>query len=211
MKVIGFIACVAVSFAGAAAFAQTTPTSPEEGVERLLKRLDDIEKKRRQSEPARIAEAAGVLGNPPDSDPTGPGVGLALWALGVATAIFGIAVAVRSYRAQQPDLDPTKALEIEETMWIGRGQRLLLVRAREQELLIGASGGQLTSLAVLRAAEAPTSDRRPSVAEDDEAEPPHRKRDGKKFASLVQEELTNAAAGTAALNKQQILRRLNSL
>ena len=185
------------------------PKGPTD-VESLMQRIDDIEKKRRAEPQASLTAAVAAVPKPGES--TSHGFELALWALGVAATIFAVAFAVRQYRGPQPDFDTSKALEIEESMWVGRGQRLLLVRVRDSELLIGATGGQLTSLAVFSAeSEEPQAKTEDVVITDDASRGVGRRREAEKFASLVQEELTNATAGSLPRNKQQILRRLNNL
>ena len=205
-------------------FAALTATAPlgvvvaqqpaAEEVEGLLDRIDDIERRRRSTRPESLDPGAAVEDAAATAESTSFGLGLVLWALGVAGFIFVAALAIRSYRGQPMLGEVSKALEVEDSIWVGRGQRILLIRARGQELLVGATGGTLTSLAVLSpntpepaSAEARAEESAPPGTRDRDSN----KANAKRFASLVQEELTNAAAGAPIRNKKQILQRLNSL
>ena len=217
MKYATLCVAIAATLAVSSELGAQTPTGTEAGssgesVDSLLQRLDDIERRRRLPD----ADGASVIGSaPPATESTSGGsFGLALWALGVAAAIFGTAIVIRRFRPPQVVEDDGKLIQVQEAMWLGRSQRLLLVRVRGHEVLVGASGGSLSNLVVLpvekngQIAAAP-SDIRQQAREDDK---PSRRSDAERFAHLVQEELTNAAgSGSPLRSKQQILARLNSL
>ena len=168
----------------------------------LLNRLDAIERERRQVEPPGRPPA------PPDefaeSTPLAAGSGLLVWGLVVAALIAAAAVVVRRVR---PPVDLTDgSLEVVESVWVGRGQRVMLLRVRDQEVLVGAAGSQLSSLAVFAA---PTKAR---VKERSAAPSGLASREeAQDFVALVEGELNEAARGGKLRNRQNILRRLNDI
>ena len=216
LVLIGALTLGGVEFSPAFAQAEGAIEKSSDDLESILQRMEDIKRRRRNPDPT-AASVAGASEDAGRAVSSAGGWGLIVWALGIAAAIFAVAVIVRWYRP--PDIDEAlgRALEVKESMWLGRGQRLVLIRVRSREILLGASGGQLTSLAVLSADDAVVapSDQE-EVADADEELPrllnrkAQRKTEAERFAGLVQEELT-AAAGTPPMSKQQILRRLNSL
>ncbi len=193
-------------------WSQERPASAD--VDDFLRRIDEIEDRRSRTAPSEDEQGAGVS----LSATTTSESSFVLWALGVAALIFGAAAVVRRIRQPKTE-DPGQALEVEESVWVGRGQRLILVRVRGRDVLVGATSTQLTPLAVLEVAapeaSPPTQE---SKSSDCVLEGPRRRKkgaarsDAERFADLVQDELVAATAGEASLmNKQQILKRLNSL
>lgn len=181
-----------------------------EGVAELLRRLEDVERARRAD--SREANAIGLALREAGTRPSASsGSSLVLWALGVAAAIFGSALVIRRYRPG-PLLDEDgRGLEVSEAIWVGRGQRVMLLRVRGREVLVGASGGQLSGLAVLPPDE-PTDSAQvtsPQLVEPRNSSSGTQERD--RFATMVKEELSQTSAGAPLRAKQQILRRLNSL
>ena len=189
----------------AGASAQSAATG--EDVADLLERLDAVERQRSQVREQQLAPAAS-----PQDASVGPskrdGAALGLWALVVATGIAALAFVIKRFRPMIEDLESSKALEVTEAIWVGRGQRVFLLRVREQEVLVGASGGRLSSLAILspeggRLEEAAPS-RRDVVANSSREQ-------AEQFVSLVEEELSGAARGGQLRAKKNILRRLNNI
>ena len=73
--------------------------------------------------------------------------------LSTALVLLGLGYAllmlVKKIKSTKDPVEESNALKLVESLWLGKGQRVMLVNVGGQQVLLGASGGSLQSLAVL--------------------------------------------------------------
>jgi flagellar biogenesis protein FliO len=187
---------------------------------------EDNERARRKAVRARVAQqkAAGVtaarktVNKAPEQTAVNPesdrpeeidtAIRMAVFAVVLALVLFGAAFFLKRIRSNQVEGKGGPSLTVLESLWIGKGQRLLLVRVGGQIVLLAATNSGVNSLAVLPnepQISAPT----PGVAIEHG------------FQSLVQDEMRNptpapvlsaeAPAPVTQEHVQKLIRRLNTL
>lgn len=173
------------------------------------------------TEPAKSVEA---------ESPVQAALNMAGMATLVAGLLFGASVYIRRRKKADGELETSATMKVVESMWLGRGQRLMLLSVRGHKVLIGASGGTLQNLAML-----PPAPTRPNKSElpkvDEVAKDPDTKVEAQKadFKDLVKGELSNSAGvdlmdmserpsrssrpkrSPVRNNRNRILRQLNNL
>lgn len=71
---------------------------------------------------------------------------IALVLMGLA---YGLVMLVKRVRDSKEKNEEAGDLKLVESLWIGKGQRVMLLNVAGQQVLLGASGGSIQSLAVL--------------------------------------------------------------
>jgi flagellar biogenesis protein FliO len=111
-------------------------------------------------------------------------------------------------------------LKLVESLWIGKGQRVMLLNVAGQQVLLGASGGSIQSLAVLnddKAAAVPeekaaNDDYFPSMLRSEMKDPePAKPTYGRTGRLETRDEETKPAPQVSNERVKQILKRLNHL
>jgi flagellar biosynthetic protein FliO len=126
----------------------------------------------------------------PPADPASAGLPLALGGLAVGLAIFAAAWAVRRARAGGPLAADGRALEVLESTWIGRGQRLVLVAVEGRRVLLGVTPGGISSLATFEGERATNL---PRTAGNVKRMLERAAADDTDFAAMVKDELAESA------------------
>lgn len=83
--------------------------------------------------------------------------GLALAGLSLAALIFVAALWVRRVRERRIGEALGSHLAVKESVWIGRGQRVLLLTFENHKVLVGVSGGAIHNLGVFGEGEGPVA------------------------------------------------------
>lgn len=133
-------------------------------------------------------------------------------ALLVAGIIFIVAMLIKRSRESRMGEDLGSNLVVKDSVWIGRGQRILLVTFEGHKVLVGVTNGALHGLGVFGEDGAPGFDANP--IERDAAMRTAEPRKTSEFADFVKGELaTNLAAnrGTGVDRRSKMLNELNSL
>ncbi|MEO1232194.1 MAG: flagellar biosynthetic protein FliO [Myxococcota bacterium] len=133
-------------------------------------------------------------------------------ALLVAGIIFIVAMLIKRSRESRMGEDLGSNLVVKDSVWIGRGQRILLVTFEGHKVLVGVTNGALHGLGVFGEDGTPSLDSNP--IERDAAMRTAETRKTSEFADFVKGELaTNLAAnrGTGVDRRRKMLNELNSL
>lgn len=138
------LAVIAVS---SPAWAAEEPTSADE---RLAQALE------RKIEKSNELRSIGATPTVAASDVSGPAWKWGVGAGGFALILVVAAIWTKRQRESRMLAGDGAGLTIQESVWVGRGQRLLVVNAAGQRYLLGATGGGLETLAELGPAQAPT-------------------------------------------------------
>lgn len=168
----------------------------------------------------RAAEATSEArpGSFPSDAPRDIGAPLAvaarmgLFGLGLAGATYLAAVWLRRSRERRIDAALGSNLMVKETVWVGRGQRILLVTFEKHKVLVGVSGGTLHSLGIFGEEGAPVAPVSP--IEREAALRDAEEQSTSEFADFVKGELAGTLAtsfGTARDGRHKMLSDLNSL
>ncbi len=80
---------------------------------------------------------------------------------------YGLLLIIRKIRRKKAPIEEPNTLKLVESLWLGKGQRLMLVNVAGQQVLLGASGGAIQSLAVLDGENRPAGDPAEKAANDD--------------------------------------------
>ena len=97
---------------------------------------------------ANAREATPAQPSAAPSAPLGAAMNMGALAVVVAGLLFGATFYIRR-KKEGDDLSASATMKVVESLWLGRGQRLMLVSVRGQKVLIGSSGGTLQNLATL--------------------------------------------------------------
>lgn len=175
--------------------------------------LSDLIESKLAPTPADDAVAASPASSAPD-DAIGTAARMALGGLGLAAAIFVAALFAKRARERRMGEVLGSNLAVKESVWVGRGQKILLVTFENHKVLVGVSGGALHNLGVFgEEAEAAASTVNPierEAAKRTAAE----KRSTSEFAEFVKGELAGTIQETVGAGKdprQKMLYELNSL
>lgn len=126
-----------------------SPAASGQAAEPTLEELlaEKLAEAQRERAAAPVLARAAASGR--DESPLASALELALSGGVMALLIFGAAWGVKRHRAKPGEAGESKALELVESLWVGRGQRVLLVSVGGQRVLVGSSGGAIQSFAVL--------------------------------------------------------------
>jgi len=134
---------------------------------------------------------------------------------------YGLLMLVRKIRRKKDPTEETGSLKLVESLWLGKGQRVMLVHVAGQQVLLGASGGSLQSLAVLDGGTS-TQDRPKENAANDDFFPAMLKSEmkdsprseptyGRTGRLETREEELQPSSKVSNERVKQILKRLNHL
>jgi flagellar biogenesis protein FliO len=178
-----------VLWSGSAAADETAVNAEQQllaALDQKVARTNSLREKEKTVEPATL-DRSGLLR-------------LAGLAVVVAVMAFAAALLVKKGREHQWLGTQGDDLAVKESVWIGKGQRLLLVGVQGQSILVGATPQGLYGLGSFErstpAVEAPL----PVDAADRDAE----------FNAMLKEELTRGARGSRE-DRRRILHRLHTL
>lgn len=137
---------------------------------------------------------------------------LAFGALMASGVVFALAFMIKRTRENQLGLEDSSSLLVRDSVWIGRGQRILLLAFGEHKVLVGVSGGSIHSLGVFSGNEEPQAVLSP--IEREAAMLTSQRSKSSEFADFVKGELAGSLTGRATPKKdrrQQMVAELNSL
>lgn len=158
----------------------------------------------KRTEPAspRPAPAAPA---PATVEPLAPITSMIGFAVGIGALLVGGAIFVKRLRSKGMFDAANQELRLEESLWVARGQRLLLVSIGERRVLIGVTGSGFESLAVL------DQDVEPAVAQPAKRQAPRAEEPANRpFSQMVKDELTTAFKPSPS-DRKRIIQRLNTL
>jgi flagellar protein FliO/FliZ len=145
--------------------------------------------------------------------------------LSIAIVLMGLAYAlvmiVKRVRNSKDKTEEPGDLKLVESLWIGKGQRLMLLNVGGQQVLLGASGGSIQSLAVLEGGKTPDAAPEEKAANDDyfpsmlrsemKEREPTKPTYGRTGRLETRDEETKPAPQVSNERVKQILKRLNHL
>ena len=172
---------------------------------------------------APTAAASVKTKKPAASEEINAAIRLAGFATVLALVLFGAAFFLKRIRTTQVDAKAGAGLTVLESMWIGKGQRILLVQVGSQQILLSATSAGVTTLAVFpngaRAPEARTLEPRAAEATSLPSAPSPLPEPS--FQSMIQDEMRNPTPAPLAQAEptppvsqehvQKLIRRLNTL
>lgn len=191
-----------------AAPAATEAAKDEKALAELLSRVNEA-RKGEAAAPAAIAPSPAAASQPQAA--------ASLWRILsysalTAALLLGVAFGYRRWQNTQGGAISGNELELKEALWVGRGQRVLLLRVGQQHVLVGQSGGSFENLG---AYEIETGGSVLSLSESEpepELGPPRDKGAAEHFAALVQDELVDQASkSTPRRSRSRVLDRLNRI
>lgn len=101
------------------------------------------------SQPAAAKTELDTLTTAVDPGPIQIATRVAMAALLVAGTIFLVALWVKRGRERRFGEELTSNLAVKDSVWVGRGQRVLLLTFENHKVLVGVSGGAMHNLGVL--------------------------------------------------------------
>lgn len=166
----------------------------------------------RSGESASPNTAAAAPQSAAVEDPTETAGTLAVAGLGVAAVIFVIALYVKRAREGRMGDALGSNLSVKESVWIGRGQRILLLAFENHKVLVGVSGGSLHNLGIFGEEGDATPPLSPieRAAAMKGAEQPNTS----EFADFVKGELAGSLASAPGVNqdrRRKMISELNTL
>lgn len=170
-----------------------------------LLRPKPVAKTETAAKPAATAPAV-------EAEPLAPMSSMIGFAVVIGALLVGGAVVVKRLRSKGIFEAAAKELAVEESLWVGRGQRLLLVSIGTERVLLGLSGSGFEGLAVLGPKSAPAP---APIAEPVQHAPiarpvPRPVDDDREFKDVMKDELAMAFKPSHH-DRRKILERLNSL
>ena len=128
---------------------------------------------------------------------------MAGFAVVLAIFLFGAAFLLKKFRRTKVEAQGGPSLSVIESLWIGKGQRILLVNVDHQQVLLAATNTGISSLAVF-----PNESRSAPVG------PTQIQQTAQSFESVIKEELSQPIEAPAPVSQehvQKLIRRLNTL
>ena len=141
------------------------------------------------------------------SDPIRVAGKIALAGFTVAAVVFMAALYIKRTREDRLQADTGSSLAVRDSVWIGRGQRIILLALGDHKVLVGVSGNTIHGLGVFEKNEG--VDPSLSPIERDAA---FFKSQDSEFADFVKGELAQSLGGTGGKDKRRkLITELNSL
>ncbi len=192
------VVALLVSVAGGATWVEASGASARPGLSALVDEKARSPAPEVMASPAHRAEQQGT-------GPVTAALQIALFALLIGGLIFGAAFAVKRAREARMGQDLSAHLAVRESIWVGRGQRILVLGFENQRVLVGVSQGGMHSLGVFG-----DGKNSPLEAGPIEREAERRKRPSRDFSELVQRELAVVTPGPND-RRQRMLSELDAL
>lgn len=172
-----------------------------------------LEKKLAKEAKPKVEQKASSDAISSPSQATGAAMRMAVGAFSLAAGLFAFAMAVKRGRERRLSESFGAGLTVKESVWIGRGQKILLVTFDTHKVLVGVSGGALHSLGVFDEGtkiEMPQSPiERAAALREAEAKSSTKSND---FSDFVKGELADSIHHNASRDpRQKMLLELNNL
>ena len=154
-----------------------------------------------EAESATIDDGVGAAGR------------MALITLAAAAMVFGLALVAKRNRERRMGEDLGSHLSVRESVWVGRGQKIVLLGFENHKVLVGVTGGSIQNLGVFGNDGETVVPPNPIEREAAQRAPSSQKR-GPEFSDFVRGELAGAINGSTAHGndpRQKMLSELNSL
>ncbi len=218
MNLKAFVMTVSMLATPVAAFAEVPAGDAD--AERL-KRLAGFVERAKAGEPAKpeVSDAAPVAASLPsekldNEDPIESITTMFGAAFGLAGLFVGGAFLMKRLKSKGMFDAANNELRLEESLWVGKGQRLLLVSVGERRVLLGVTGAGFEGLAVLDQEVEPArarSSEHPAlsvVAAKPRIEEPAEERSKRKFAEVLSDDDVFKPSPS---DRRRIIQRLNTL